>query len=235
MNHEDSSIKAFYLVDYSDGGDGILGRNINSPSDLRGKTIARQNSLLTYIMLRAYLQPAGLTEKDVVLQTMSMPDAAAAFTAKRVDVAITASPWLDQAAQESDGSIIFITKGTNLVADVLIARQHTLDTRKTEILHYLQAIDRATKLIHTNDPTALKIVAEEIGVSSQEVRKQLSWVKLFDIAGNQAIAFNPDHPNSLIQNLDMSAQVAYDIGLTNKRLEVSSLYDDSLIQQASQN
>ncbi|WP_347277236.1 ABC transporter substrate-binding protein [Leptolyngbya sp. FACHB-671] len=45
MSNEDPSVKIFYLISYSDGGDGILGRNVNRPEDLRGKTIAREDLL----------------------------------------------------------------------------------------------------------------------------------------------------------------------------------------------
>ena len=39
MASQDPSLRFIMLTDYSDGADGILARNVNSPEDLRGKTL----------------------------------------------------------------------------------------------------------------------------------------------------------------------------------------------------
>jgi NitT/TauT family transport system substrate-binding protein len=135
LQQEDPSIKTFYLADYSNGGDGIVARNIKNPVDLKGKTIARENLLFTNVFLRAYLQQAGLTEKDVVLRDMSSADAAAAYVAKRVDVAVTNGPWLANAVKSGGGGILFTSKDTNLVADVILAREQVLQSRKTALVN----------------------------------------------------------------------------------------------------
>ena len=227
--NQDPLVRAFFLVDYSNGGDGVLGRNINSPKDVKGKTIALEDILFSRIILSAYLQQAGLTEEDVVLQNMSLADAAAAFTAKRVDVAISALPWLLTAAQQSDGKIIFSTKNTNLIADVLVTRQEVLNTRKSQLQAYLRAVDRGVKLINSRDPEALRIAAEKVGVNSEQIKEQLDLIKLFDIEENKTVGFNPDNPNNLMKNLEFTAQVAYDLEIIPKPLDVSTLYDDSVV------
>jgi NitT/TauT family transport system substrate-binding protein len=229
MSGQDPSVRSFFLVDYSDGGDGILGRNINGPEDVKGQTIATNNLLSSRIILRAYLQSLGLTEADVVFQNIPSTESAAAFTAKRVDIAFSTAPWMVTAAQEGDGEIIFSTKGTNLIADVLITRQEVLDTRKSELQAYVRAVDRGVKLVNAGDPEALRIVAEKIGVDIEQVQEQLALVKLFDIEGNKTVGFNPDNHNSLIKNLEVTAQVAYDSKIISKPLDVSTLYDDSVV------
>jgi NitT/TauT family transport system substrate-binding protein len=78
----------------SDGSDGIIGRNIKSPADVKGKTIGRENVLFEQVLLRAYLQKGGLAEKDVTIKDIPAPDAASAFAAKRVDVAVTFEPFM---------------------------------------------------------------------------------------------------------------------------------------------
>jgi NitT/TauT family transport system substrate-binding protein len=229
MSAEDPSVRVFFLVDYSNGGDGILGRNINSPEDLKGKAVAREDILFSHILLRAYLQSLGLTEADIVPQNITMDAAAAAFTAKQVDVAVTTAPWLVTAAAQSDGKIIFSTKDTNLVADVLITRQSVLDTRKAELQAYLRAVDRAVKLVDAGDADALKIVADKLGVELDDVQDQLALVKLFDLEGNKNIGFNPNNPNNLLKNLEFTAQVAYDFKAIANLPDVNAIHDDSIV------
>jgi NitT/TauT family transport system substrate-binding protein len=230
ISSQDPSARVFFLVDYSNGGDGIIGRNINSPQDVKGKTVALEDALLSHIILNGYLQPAGLTEKDVLLLKIPLADATAAFTAKRIDVAVSALPWLTTATQQSDGKIIFSTKDTNLVADVLITRQEVLDTRKSELQAYVRAVDRGVKMFSPGDPDTLRIVAERTEVDDlKQVEEQLALIKLFDIEGNKTVGFNPDNPNNLMKNLEFTAQVAYDLEIIPKPLDVSTLYDDSVV------
>ena len=84
MIHKDPTIRIIYVVDYSNGSDGIIGRDINSPADLKGKTVGRENLLFEKVLLRAYLEKGGLTEADIVIKDLTAADAATAFAAKRV-------------------------------------------------------------------------------------------------------------------------------------------------------
>ena len=79
LRSKDSSVRAIYVVDYSNGSDGILGRGIDRPEDLKGKTIAREDLLYENTLLRSYLEKGGLTVADVKLKGMSAGDSATAF------------------------------------------------------------------------------------------------------------------------------------------------------------
>lgn len=71
MAAQDPSIRVIFLTGYSDGADGILGRNIHSPKELKGKRIARENLLSANVILNAYLQQGELTEQDLNILDMS--------------------------------------------------------------------------------------------------------------------------------------------------------------------
>lgn len=227
---KDPSIKMIYLVDYSNGSDGILGRNISSPQDLKGKTVARENLLFENVLLRAYLEKGGLTEQDIMVKDMTAGDAAVAFAAKRVDAAVSYEPWLSKGAKEGGGEVIFSTKDTNLIADVIVVREQTIQNRRAELQGYLRAVDKAVKLINAGDAEAIQITASKMGVSPEEAKAQLTGVKIFDAEGNQSIAFNPNHANNVIGNFELTAQAAYDFKLVSQPLDVKSLYDNSIVK-----
>ncbi len=230
---KEPSAKIIYLADYSNGSDGILGRNIKSPKDLKGKTIARENLLFENVILRHYLAKGGLTEKDVVLKDLPAADAATAFSAKRVDAAITYDPYLTKVAKEGDGSIIFDTKGTNLVADVIVVHKTLIDTRKADIQAYLRAVDNGVKLVNTANPEALQIVANKLEVKLDEAKDQIAGVKIFDIEGNRTIGFNATNPNNLMKTLALTVKTAVETKLIPKPLDVPSMYDDSIVNSLS--
>lgn len=230
MASKDPSIRMIFLIDYSNGSDGILGRGINSPADLRGKTVARENVLFERVLLRAYLEKAGLTENDVKIKDLLAPDAANAFAAKQVDAAVTYEPYLTKAAKEGGGEVIFSTKGTNLIADVIITRQSIIQNRRNELLMYLKAADRGIKLLKASDPEALKLASGQLGIKPEELSEQLKGVTLFDIEGNKTIGFNENNPNNAIKNFDLTAKAAVDFKFVPQPLDLKNLYDDSLVK-----
>jgi NitT/TauT family transport system substrate-binding protein len=230
MAAKDPSIKMIYLVDYSNGSDGILGRGVKSPQDAKGKTIARENVLFEKILLQAYLQKAGLTEKDVVIKDLAAADAAAAFAAKQVDMAVSYEPYLNNAAKQGGGEVVFSTKDTNLIADVVVVHDTLIQSRKADLQAYFKAVDKAVKLLNAGDAEALKISGAKLGISGDEVKQQLLGAKLFDLDGNRSIAFKKGNPNSLIGNLDLTAKGAYEFKIVSQPLKVESLYDASVVQ-----
>lgn len=227
---KDPSIKIIYLIDYSNGADGILGRNIKSPQNIKGKTVARENILFEKVLLQAYLNKAGLTEKDVKIKDMVAADAATAFGAKQVDAAVTFEPYLTKAAKQGGGEVIFSTKDTNLIADAIVVRDKLIQTRKADLQKYLTAVDKAVKLVNAGNPEAIGIAANKMGVSVEEVKAQLAGAKLFDLDGNRNIAFNKNNPNNVIGNLELTAKAATDFKVVAKPINPKTLYDASLVE-----
>jgi NitT/TauT family transport system substrate-binding protein len=226
---KDPSLKVIYLVDYSNGADGIIGRNVATPKDAKGKSLARENLLFEKILLQAYLKQGGLTESDLKVQDLPAPDAATAFAAKKVDMAVTFEPFLTKNAKLGGGQVVFSTKDTNLIADVIVVRDKLMQTRKKDLQAYLRAVDKAVKLVNNADPEALKISADKMGIKPEEVKEQLTGVKLFDLDANKSMGFQKSNPKSLIGNLELTAKAAEEFKLVTKPIKVESLYDDSIV------
>jgi NitT/TauT family transport system substrate-binding protein len=226
---KDPSLKVIYLVDYSNGADGIIGRDITAPKDAKGKSIARENVLFEKVLLQAYLKQGGLTEKDLKVQDIPASDAGTAFAAKKVDMAVTFEPFLTKNAKIGGGKVVFSTKDTNLIADVIVVKDKLIQKRKKDLQAYLRAVDKAVKLINAGDLEAIKISAEKMGVTSAEVKEQLTGVKVFDLDGNKSIGFNKSNPKNLIANLELMAKAAEEFKVITKPMKLESLYDDSIV------
>lgn len=227
---KDPSVRMIYVVDYSNGSDGIIGRGIKSPADLKGKTIARENLLFENVLLRAYLAKGGLTEQDVEIKDMTAGDSAAAFAAGRVDAAVTYEPWMTKAAKEGNGEVIFSTKDTNLIADMLATRQSVIETRKADLQAYIRAIDKAVKLVNAGDAEAVAATAEKLGVTPEEAKTQISGVKIFDVEMNKNLGFNTSNSNNVMKNFELNVDTAYGMKLISEKFKLESLYDDSIVK-----
>ncbi|WP_448601963.1 ABC transporter substrate-binding protein [Thermoleptolyngbya sp.] len=231
MAAQDPSLKIIMISDYSDGADGILARGVNSPADLKGKAVAWESLPLQSLLLRKYLEQGGLTEKDIQLQVIPAAEAAAAFAANQIDVAVTYEPWLTTAAKEGNGQVIFSSKGTNIIPVALVAKESVIQERKADIQAFMRAIDKGVKLVRENPAEANAIVAAKLGVSPEEVPEQLATVRMFDVAENKEIIFNPSNPLNVMDSLAFAAKTSQEIGLISGPLDASKLYDDSLIKE----
>ncbi|MBE9182502.1 ABC transporter substrate-binding protein [Oculatella sp. LEGE 06141] len=231
MASREPSLRLIMLCDYSNGSDGILGRNITQPEDLRGKTVARENLLIEILLLRRYLEQGGLTEDDINILTMPAADAATAFASKRVDVAVTWEPFLTRAAEEGDGEIIFTTEDTNIIPDGFVTRDAMIQNRRPELLAYLRSIDKAVALIESRDQKAVDVIAKRLGVTPEEALPQMDGVRYLGIQGNKDIVFNAEHPMNIFDSLQFAAQTAQDINLTPTLVDVNTLSDDSLLNE----
>jgi NitT/TauT family transport system substrate-binding protein len=131
--------------------------------------------------------------------------------------------------REARGEVIFSTKGTNLISDVIVTRQKVIENRKKELQGYLRAVDKAVKLVNAGDAEAIKIVADKLGAKSEEAKEQLAGVTVFDLAGNKSTGFNLSNANNMMGNLELTTKTAVETKMIPKPIETKSLYDDSII------
>ncbi len=219
-------LKIIMASDYSNGADGILGRNISKPEDMRGKKVAREDAPYAIVFLSTYLAKAGLTEKDLQVVPLAAGDAMTAFVAGQVDAATTYEPWLSKAKD----NIIFTSKDTSAVPIILAAKAETIQNKKNEILAYLKAVDKAIAFADANPQEAAEICAKKLGVTPDEIPAQLAGIHPFNIKTNKEEAFNLDHPLSLVKSLDAASQTLTTLGKIPQPIDAKTLVDDSLIK-----
>jgi NitT/TauT family transport system substrate-binding protein len=228
--NRDPAVKNFYQLDYSDGSDGILGRNIKTAADLKGKTVAREDVLFEEMLLRKYLEKLGLPRNQIKVVNKTAPDSAAAFAAGKVDVAVTFEPWMTKAAKDGKGEVVFSTKGTSIIADVVSARADFIAQNNDALLAYIRALNKAVKLMKENPAETNPIIAKKFGVKPEEVPAQFNGVKLYDLEMNQTVSFNPANPMNLFDSLEFASRVANQIKLIPQPIDVNNALDDSLVR-----
>ncbi len=226
----DPSIRTFYQLDLSDGADGIIGRDIKTAADLKGKKVAREDVLFEDMVLRKYLDKIGLPPSQVNVLSLSAADSAAAFTAGKVDLAVTYEPWMSKAAKAGKGEIVFSTKDTSLIADVVTARTEFIENNKDALLAYIRGLDKALKLIQEKPEETAPIIAKKLGVKPEEVPDQFSGIKLYDLEMNQTISFNTSNPMNLYDSLEFASRVAKETKRIPQMIDVQNGLDESLVK-----
>jgi NitT/TauT family transport system substrate-binding protein len=223
-------LKFILVADYSGAVDAILGHGIEKPADLKGKKLAREDIPYEVVFVEKYLQFAGLTDQDVEIISMPVPDASAAFVAGKVDAVATYEPFITKSLQERPGSKrLFTAEKSNIIPNGLAGPGEVLQTRREEILAYMRALDKAMKFSQENPQEANEIVAKWVGISAEDVGKQMKQINLLDNAANKAIAFSPGHPLSVAASIDSAAPILVKAGKAPKIVAGKDLIDDSFI------
>jgi NitT/TauT family transport system substrate-binding protein len=231
LTNQVPGMKMVQVADFSGEVDTILGHGINSPADLKGKKLAREDAPYEIVFVERYLQSIGLTTKDVEIISLPGPDAAAAFAAGKVDAAAIYEPFVTKARQERSGStVLFTAKDSNVIANGLAGHADALTRRREEILTYLRVLDKAMKYAEVNPKECNELIAQWTGSKPEEIAAQLKQVNMLDLAANKTTAFAAGHPLNLAASLDAAAAILVKAGKAPKIVAGKDLVDDSFVK-----
>jgi NitT/TauT family transport system substrate-binding protein len=192
----DKDFRVIYVVDTSNGGDGILARNsIKTIADLKGQSIAVETGGVSHFFLLEVLAEAGLSESDVTLINLTPDAAAVAYQAGKADVAVTYAPFLFTANDaQPDGRILYDSsqlKSPTAIADLIVFDTQFIQTTPKALEAFVKANLKGLELLNSNPTEALPIAAKELGLTPEELQEQLKGVKLSDIQANVEMLSNP--------------------------------------------
>ena len=191
---ENQQAKSIIMQDWSRGGDGIVAlSSIKSIEDLKGKKIACTQFTPSHFLLLYVLSQSGLTpeeraeiEKNIVFFT-DAPAAAAAFTAKQVDAAVTWEPDLSAAVTNrgAEARILVSTQAaTNIIADTLCARQDLINQAPETVRDFVRGWLDGIEMIKNDPNGSYAVVGKALKLDTDTVSGMLSGLKLTPYADN---------------------------------------------------
>ncbi|WP_310483267.1 ABC transporter substrate-binding protein [Chamaesiphon sp. VAR_48_metabat_403] len=224
-------LKFIYACDYSGEVDAIVSHGINAPADLKGKKIAREDIPYEVVFTNKYLESVGLTDKDVQIVSLAVPDAHAAFIAGKVDAATIYEPFVGKALKGRPGSkVLYTAKGSNTIANGLAADNSILKTRTADVLAYLRAFAKGMKYAADYPQEANGLIAKWVGATPAEVAAQMAQIRLLDMAANKSIVFDDTNPLNAINSIDSAAPILLKAGKISKVLAGKNLVDGSFVK-----
>jgi len=175
------------IADTSLGGDGILARNsVADVADFKGREIAVEVGAVSHFFLLQVLEEAGLTADDVTITNLTPDAAASAYTADRVDIAVTYSPFLKQANDaQTDGRIIYDTsKMPTAIVDAYMFNTEFVEANPAAVQAHIDGIYKAIDFLDTNTDEALELAAKWLELSPEDVATELQGVDLTNPENN---------------------------------------------------
>lgn len=191
LNTYSRSPKGFMILTNSD--------SINSAKDLVGKKIAGPKGTVLHQVLIAALDKEGYNIDDVEFINMGIPEATVALEDGSVDAALIAGPVALKAI--NNGSKI-VANGEGLVDGIIVtAVSKAFAEKNPELVERFMKVEKETlKYIDSNFDEAMEKVAEEVGLTVDEVKEMYSWYDFsLDITENDIKSLE-DTQDFLIKN-----------------------------------
>jgi outer membrane protein OmpA-like peptidoglycan-associated protein/ABC-type nitrate/sulfonate/bicarbonate transport system substrate-binding protein/ABC-type amino acid transport system permease subunit len=188
--------KAIMQVDWSQGGDAIVGDNvIKKIEDLRGKKIALAQFTPSHWLLEYSLSNSGLNDaaqrevyNNLVFKTAS-PDALADFVTNKVDAAVVWEPDVEESKKRPNSHVIVSTQTiTNIIADIMVAREDFIKAHPDVIRAFVKGWLEGTTEANKNPDKVVQLLMENEPVykdlGAERTKRLLPTCKLADVVEN---------------------------------------------------
>ncbi len=184
---------------------------INSPKDLKGKTIAGPKGTNLHELLAAYLATEGMTISDVNYLSMNIPNALAALEGGSVDVALQAGPSAYNCIKNGKH---LITNGDGLIAAIIATAtsQKFYDANKEIIDAFAAEQESIVSFMNDHHAEAMQIVAKSLDLDVQAVEDMFA---MYD--------FSPAVTEKDLAELQKTEIFLRDSGMTEAPVDVKTL------------
>ena len=150
------------------------GSNINTLKDIVGKKIATPFATTTHYSLLKALELNGISEKDITLLDMQMPEVYAAWQRGDIDAAYAWEPTLSSLLK--DGKTIISSKDMASIgvvtSNVEVVRREFGEKYPNIVVKYIKAVNKSVKLYNENQGEAVKTISDALEISQEEALKQ---------------------------------------------------------------
>jgi NitT/TauT family transport system substrate-binding protein len=217
-------------IDKSVGGDGVVADgSIASVADLKGKTIAVEPNIPARLLLQMELKKAGLSLTDMTVKEIATADTVAVFADNSVASVGTYEPFLSQAVTalpNRKGKILVSSKDSEIIVDVITARQDDLKANPKKYSNFLTGIYKAVDLYKSNPEEFIKLAAPHYQLSEAEVKDILDTsLQYTDLAESRALIGTADKPGRLVGIFDQVMDLNLELGAADTKLDAAGQID----------
>ncbi len=207
-------LQIILVMDVSNGGDVLLGREgITGISDLKGRSIAYENTAVGAILLTAALEKAGLSTSDVTLVPTPYNDHHSKFQSGSVDAIVTFEPVRTQLLNTGAINLFDSAQIPGRIVDVLVISSNAIKTHTRDIKTLVTGYFRALHYLKNSQTEAAKIISPRLGLTAIETIESFKGLHLPDARENHKLLMTQKPP------LQETAKELIKIMLKQKLLE----------------
>ncbi len=213
---------------YDNGGDDavIVGPEINSIEDLKGKTIGLQLGSQYELTVVKMLQSVNMGTDDVTMVSIYPEDALAALESGQVQAASSWEPYSSEALSKGY-KIIYPDEQLHLFPDTVVFRKSIVDERPDDVRAFLKAWFEAVDYRLQNPEETQAIAAKYLGVGIEEVLPDEN-LTILTLEDNKAL-FNLQNPNSVYAVTKITSDYLISIGSLAQQIDLLELLDPAYL------
>lgn len=224
-------LKIIAVLDVSHGADAVLARpGIQAPADLKGKTIALEQTAVGALVLDRLLRAGDLSNDDVHLVHLEGAQHGNSLANGRADAVITFEPMKSWLAARNFQVIFDSRAMPGEIVDVLVARPDVLEPRLTEWAELLVGWERARRALLA-DASAADPLAPGVELTPEEYRATLAGLTLTGLKDNVRLLSGPS-PELTWVGAGV-AETLRRLGLIGRSPDWGALLDARPVTQAS--
>jgi outer membrane protein OmpA-like peptidoglycan-associated protein len=234
--------RAFYMVDWSRGADGVIGRQgVNSIEDLAGKTVAFAPYTPSHFLIWNGLKESGLSTDqrneifNKAVHTKDGIEPATLFAQQKVDAAVAWDPDMSDAVTKRAGSKkIYDTRIANkLIADVLVVSDRFAASSPQTVIKFIEGWLEGVKFIQSQPARAYTLIGtiKDFNIPSDVAKTMLEGVRLADYADNQAFFGTPGSDSDYANIFKMATEMYRELRLIKHGSDVEASVDRRYIAE----
>ncbi len=205
---------ALIVGDFSNGNDGVVLKNADSLSDIKGQTVNLVELSVSHYLLARALDTVGLKEADIQVVNTAGADMVAAFNTSDVTAVVTWNPLLSEINASADSNMLFDSSQIpGEIIDLLIVNTDTLKANPALGKALTGAWYEMMALMNGDDAsalTALESMAQASGTDLAGYRAQLASTRMFYTPA-EALALT--EATQLITTMQQVAEFSFEHGL----------------------
>jgi len=224
--------KVVLIIDFSMGGDMVIGQPyIKSMSDLVGKTIGYEGSVVGEFLLNRALQMNQVKKSSVKLNDVQANDWLSIFKEKKVDALVCFNPVASILLDNERGNLLFSSAEIPFeIVDVLFFSESFFTNNKLAITKIIKTWFDALHYINSNLDQSAQIIASVKKISAHDYKNGLTDLKAPDIKLNRSL-FNPESEKNIFKYSQVIINFMIDRGLLSKRIHTTDLFLSELLSE----
>ena len=212
------------------------GGDINTPADLVGKRIGFFKGSTAHYGVMMALRQHGIRPNQVTLVHMPPAEQLAALAKKEIDAAMVWEPWMQRMIHEANGRILETEGDIGIYTNVdgyAVRRDWLRDNRQTAV-RFLRALLMAKEAVDKDPRVAIDTLAKEMGIRKlwAEAIYQDAPPPRIDHWDDPLYAYSLVKGAPMHRRFDYLARFLFDEKLISKELDISDVFDASVIAEA---
>jgi NitT/TauT family transport system substrate-binding protein len=227
----DRSPQAFFVTDFSNGADVILGKSpISTVSELKGKRVGVEPASLDLLTLNLALRQNQMNLDDVTLIPLAQNGMEYGFEMQEVDAICTYPPTSLKVLSKGDANILFnSTQIPGYIVDVLMADESFINNRSEDLAKLLRAFDKAILFTKEHPEEALPVIADHDQLTVEELEVAYSGM-IVEPLENQMQYFS-DH-GQLVKAASIAIEVLKETGVVKRDINLSAIINQQPVVKA---